>query len=193
MRLASRPHFDHKTILLMAVFIPSMVDAALAAETPKPAAPPAVVSDEPAATTATYGDWMLRCQRLPEGSKPERFCEVAETIQLQGSQSPIVQIALGRLAADKALQATLVLPTNISLPSVVQFGAKDKPRELAWTRCTPGGCFAAASLPDDVVKAWRGASEPGQLYFKDASGREVGFPVSFKGLAQALDALAKEP
>jgi hypothetical protein len=39
---------------------------------------------------------------------------------------------------------------------------------------------------------WRGQTDPGQLTFKDAAGRDQSLPLSFRGLAQALDALAKE-
>ena len=98
---------------------------------------------DPAATTATFGDWVLNCQRLPEGSKPARVCEVVQSIQVQGQQGPFARIAIGRIAPDQPLAVTVVLPNNISLPSVVHVGAdaKDKGPDLNWTRCTP----AAAS------------------------------------------------
>eukprot|EP01037_Dinobryon_pediforme_P014073 gene14073-14191_t len=168
-----------------------VVSSAYAAETPKPVPMAVPVSGEPTTTTASFGDWLMRCQRMPEGANPAKICEVAETIQVQGQPAPIAQIAIGRVTMDKPLNITVVLPSNTIFPSVVHVGTKDKDRELAWTRCLQGGCFAEASLSEDVLKAWRGAAEAGKLTFKDASGRDIAFPVSFKGLAQALDALAK--
>ena len=64
--------------------------------------------------------------------------------------------------------------------------------DLPWRRCLPGGCFADALAADDVLKRWRGLTEPGRIVLKSASGREVALPLSFRGLAPALDALAKE-
>ena len=44
----------------------------------------------------------------------------------------------------------------------------------------------------DAVRRWRGETGQGKLTFKDGMGRDVVVPVSFRGLAQALDALAKQ-
>ena len=172
---------------------------AFAAETPpKPAETPAAKSSavpgEPAMTTATYGDWTLRCQRVGEGDNAAKVCEVAQTIQIQGQQAPIAQVAIGH-APPKGLHATIVLPTNISLPSVVHLGGddpKEKSLDLAWTRCLPGGCYADAMAPDDLVASWRAASKPLTLKFVAANGQKIEFPLSVRGLPQALDALAKQ-
>ena len=177
--------------LLIATMALGLV-VATAAETPKAPAAPAAVSGEPGTTTASFGDWVETCQRLPDGSKPLRICEVAEIIQVQGQQGPLAKIAIGRLSVDRPFNITAVLPTSVSFPSVVHLDAKDLGQELSWTRCTPGGCFAAAVLTDDNLKAWRSASETGKLTFQDASGRAIGIPISFRGLSQAMDALAKE-
>ena len=168
-----------------------------ATEPPKPQpaanAAPAPVTSDPATTTASYGDWVLRCQRLAEGTKPGQICEVAQIIQIQGQQGPFAQIALGRLPGDKQLNVTVVLPSNISLPSVARLEGKDKAKDLAWTRCTPGGCIAGAAMTDDVLKSWRSSTEAGKLTFKDALGRDIGLPISFRGMSQALDALPQVP
>lgn len=158
----------------------------------KPAARPPV-SAEPNMTTATFGDWVLRCQRLPQ-SGAERVCEVAQTMQVQGQNAPVAQFAIGRASKSEPLRATAVVPASISFPSNVQV-ALDKdasPLQLDWRRCLPGGCFADLVVKEDQLKRWRTASESGRLVFKDASGREIAIPLSFQGLGPALDALAKE-
>jgi invasion protein IalB len=66
-----------------------------------------------------------------------------------------------------------------------------QPTELQWRRCLSGGCYAETAATDDMIKAWRGSAEPGRIAFKDAAGRDLAIPVSFRGLAQALDALPK--
>ncbi|MCJ2042939.1 invasion associated locus B family protein [Methylobacterium sp. J-059] len=65
--------------------------------------------------------------------------------------------------------------------------------ELASRRCLPSGCVAGASVREDALRRSRGTNCSGRITFKNATGQEVAIPLSFRGLAQALDALAKEP
>jgi len=153
----------------------------------------AKVSAEPNTTIASYGDWVLRCQRVDTAGKTARVCEVAETIQVQGQAAPIAQLAIGRLSPGEPLRITIVVPPAVTFPSSVRVDAKNgAPLNLEWRRCLPGGCFADAVLKDDVLARWRSLSDAGQLTFKDAAGQDVTLPLSFRGLAQALDALPKE-
>ncbi len=185
---------------LFAAFVVAAHGAlAQTAKTPaRPAATPTTgpepVSSDPASTSASYGDWLLRCQRVGEADKARRLCEVAQTIQLPNQPNPVAEIALGRPPGDAAMRLTAVLPASVTFPSSVQFATQDKPPrnvDLQWRRCLPGGCFADAAPSDDDLRAWRGATDAGRLTFKDAGGRDVVLPVSFRGLAQALDALGK--
>jgi len=163
-------------------------------EAAKPAPAPAPVSADPQSTTANYGDWVVRCQRVGEGAATQRVCEVAESIQTQGAQGPIAQIAFGRIAPADPMRLTIVLPPNISFPSSPRLAVDEKdPRgiDLSWRRCLPGGCFADAEIKDDLLQRWREQTGQGSLRFKDSAGRDVVLPFSFRGLAQALDALAK--
>jgi invasion protein IalB len=162
---------------------------------PAPTATPAAVSDEPTSTTASYGDWVVRCQRAVEGDKAVKICEAAQSVQVQGQNGPIAEIAIGRLAGGDPLHATVLLPNNIAFPSNVHIVVDEKDDagvDLAWRRCVAGGCLADAALDADTVKRWRGRGGSGKLSFKDANGRVVALPFSFRGLPQALDALAKE-
>jgi invasion protein IalB len=172
------------------------VGAQTAAPTPTPIPrASAPVSDEPAATTASFGDWVMRCQRTGDGDKAVKSCEAAQTIQVQGQTAPIAQIGIGRLSPGDPLRITDILPPNITLPSNVHVvtDEKDDPGiDLAWRRCLPGGCIADVKLEPETIKSWRARSAPGKLSFKDATGRVVAIPFSFRGLAQSLDALAKE-
>lgn len=165
---------------------------------PSPAAPngaaPVAVPSEPSVTTASFGDWTLRCQRI-EGSRAQRVCEVAQVLQAQGQQAPLAQIAIGRLSAGDPLRVTAVMPVSVSFPSSVQiaFGEKEaQPLDLPWRRCLPTGCFADAVLPDEAAKLWRKANEAGRIVFRDAAGRDLVLPLSTRGLDPALDALARE-
>jgi len=166
----------------------------------KPAAQPAPVDSEPQNTSATFGDWVERCQKLPPGAEVARACEVAQSIQGQGQgQSQggtVAEIALGRLKKGDALHLTVVLPVNVTFPSAPRIsvdGDEQSSMDLTWRRCVPGGCFADAVFKDETLKRWKTAAATGKIVTKDSGDRDIAIAVSFRGLAQALDALAKEP
>jgi invasion protein IalB len=163
---------------------------------PQNAPAPAPVSSEPEVTTASYGSWTLRCQRRAEAGTDGRFCEVEQNIVPQGQQNPIAQVAVGRPSPKEELRVTTVLPANVSFPSTAKIsnGDKDAGVELAWRRCLQGGCIADNVLKEESLRNWRNeaSDDSGHLVFNEASGRSVNITFSFRGFAQAMDALAKE-
>jgi invasion protein IalB len=164
------------------------------APTAAPAVAPVAVPTEPQSTVATFGDWSLRCFRQ-EGAQSNRICEVGQTIQVQGQQGPLAQIALGRLQRADPLKFTIALPNNVAFPSTVRVAMDEKdtqPFELSWRRCVQGACVADGDPSTAIIQRFRARTEPVRLIFKDATGRDIVIPLSFRGLAQALDALAKE-
>ena len=162
---------------------------------PAPASKPAAaapVSNEPTTTTASYGDWVLRCQKIEQAGLPPRVCEVAQSVQLQGQTAPIAQIAIGA-PPKEGTRLTILLPNSVSFPSSVKVSTGEKDSfgiDLSWKRCLPGGCFAEAAPKDDILRNWR-TQESGHITFTDGTGRDVKLPFSLRGLAPALDALAK--
>jgi invasion protein IalB len=173
--------------------------AAPSSSSSQQATSPAPSAAKPAAdaadmTTATFGDWLLRC-RLTETGKPGRSCEVVQTVMIQGQAAPFAQLALGHPASGDPLYFTAVVPPNVTFPSTlrVSFDEKDAlPVDVTWTRCLPGGCFASLALPKDVLARWRARDDAGRLGFKNGAGQDATVAISFRGLARALDALAKE-
>lgn len=182
-----------KPMIVSAMMVAAACGAAWAQTKPAaPATPP--VSAEPKTTTATYGDWTLRCETAA-GEKPRHLCEVIQTMQVQGQQAPVAQVAFGRPEGTTELHLIAVLPVNVVFPSTVRIGVDEKdprPMELQWRRCMPGGCFADVAANEEAIGRWRTATAPGRLQFRDATGRDVALPVSFRGLAQALDGLGKQ-
>ncbi len=160
---------------------------------PAPSAPAASasVSAVPQQTTASFGDWTLRCAHPSDAAE---LCEVVQSISNQ--ERPVAQIALGRPAKGQQLHLTILVPTNISLtgnPVLSTTHEGDPPvLDMTWRRCLPGGCFADASLSDAILQRLRTSTEPARVTFPDAAGRNMILPFSPRGLPQALDALAKE-
>ena len=150
----------------------------------QPAAPAAA---RPGLTTATYEDWVVRCVAGDNG----RICEVVQNIQAQG-QGLIASVAVGRADAKAPLRLVVQLPAGVWLPAgvKVQVSEKAKPLPLVFTRC-PQGCFAEAELDAASVQALKAAAGAGSFSFEDGARRPVTLPLSFKGLAPALDASLK--
>ncbi len=174
--------------------------AAAQAPPPPPAKPatlpvaPAAVPSDPAQTTATYGDWVLRCVRTGDGGAGPRVCEVVQTMVVQGQTQPVAQIAIGYDKAD--LRLTLLVPPAVSfskVPTVSAHGGAAPRFDLSWRRCLPSGCFADTVVNAEVLKVLRTRTEPLQVVFKDAGERDATLPFSLRGLAASLDGLAKEP
>jgi invasion protein IalB len=152
---------------------------------------PGAVS-QPDNTTASYGDWVLRCQQ----SVAARVCEIVQTLEQQGQRGPIALVAIGRPVKEEPIKLVIQVPPNLSLgdKAAIRVTIADKDEAVAvFQRCLPGGCFAEASLSDDVFKRWRGFSEAAQMRYLDAGKREVALPLSFRGFPAAAEALQREP
>lgn len=165
---------------------------------PVPALPPAAPTSDPAPdqTTASYGDWTLRCNRRIDLTPPRRFCEMALIVQKPGEATARGQVAVGRVARNEPLKVTAVLPPNVAFktaPRLVTDGKDALSLELAWTRCVAGACFSDAPLSDEAIGKLRTRTEAGRIDYRDGTDREASLPVSFRGFSQALDALAREP
>jgi invasion protein IalB len=163
--------------------------------TTKPDASRSLIDATPTSTSASFGDWVLRCQRLGDGAETLHVCEVAQQIRAQDQQNPLAEVAIGRLKKSDPLLLTVVLPVNVAFPNSPSFSPDAKeadPLELGWRKCLPGGCFADVVLKDDVLQRWKAQSGNGRLTWKDAAGRNSAIGVSSNGLTQALDAFSKE-
>jgi invasion protein IalB len=187
-------------ILLLALFCagPAFAQAqrppaAAPAQRPAPSAQAPGSVSQPDNTTASYGDWVHRCQQ----GVGTRICEIVQTLEIQGQRGPVALIALGRPVRTEPYKLVVQVAPNVSLgPNAgvrLALGETEEGTLAAYSRCIPGGCFAEVALSDELLKRWRGYSENGQLRFPDAANRPVILPFSFRGFQAALDALAREP
>jgi len=155
------------------------------------------IAGDPIQTTATYGDWVMRCAHTGDGGTGPQTCEIVQTLVLQGQTQPVAQVAIGSIDKSSALRLTVVVPTAISFSrqaSIAGATATGTPSlfDLTWRRCLPSGCFADTSLNAEALKMLRARTEPADLIFRDAGERDVTLPFSMRGFPQSLDALLKE-
>ena len=99
------------------------------------------------------------------------------------------------MEAKDPLSVTVLVPPNVTFGTAVRFaqeGAESPAATLSWTRCLPGGCFASTVPNEEMLQRWRAAEKPGRISFQNGAGQEIAMIISLRGLAQAIDALAKE-
>ena len=147
------------------------------------------LAQTPQSTTATYGDWVVRCE-LRAGAK---VCEMAQSTQLKGQAQPVTQIVIGRPAKNSPLKIVFQIPINVWLAAGIRLTTEDGHNEVtaSFTQCIPAGCFAETDIKESVVKVLRKLKTNGKLQFKDAVQHDVAAPVSFKGFGDAYDVLQK--
>ncbi len=159
--------------------------------TPTPTPAPAAATPEPQRTTATFGDWMLRCVR-PEHAAPA--CEVAQLLQDKGTL--VAETVFSHPLRGQPMRLTVLVPVNVSLAAPARWTGGENEAgaaiELTWRRCIPSGCVADAPLTDDQMRRMRTRTENARVMFQDAAGRAATMPFSPHGLTPALDALTKE-
>lgn len=151
------------------------------------------VSSIPDSFTATFADWLLRCQRAADPAVTSRICDVVTFVMAQGQSQPFAQITLTR-GPDRIFHVTALVPINISIgvAPLIATDEADAGQVLPWIACTPSGCIADLALSEADLQRFRAYTKQGRLVFVDSVGNQVRVLFSFRGLAQALDAMALE-
>lgn len=157
------------------------------------AAQPSGQPPPPQQTSATYEDWIVRCEIKP-GPPRKKSCEMVQFTQVKGQSGVLTQIAIGQPAKGQPIPMVIQVPISVWLPTGVRLtaGGKDEGLQVAFKVCVPNACIANLEVKDDIVRKLRTATEQGKLSFKDANQRDVALPVSFKGFNAAYEALSKE-
>jgi invasion protein IalB len=149
----------------------------------------AASAQTPERTTATYDQWTLRCETIGED---ERACEVFQTVVIQGSSTPVAQIAFAP-QVEGGQRLIVQSPISVWLPAGVRFSlAEEEILTAEFKRCFPNFCLAEADLPDATLERLRAQNGEGTLIFQDGGEREVTVPLSFDGFADAYTALLAE-
>lgn len=184
--------------------LPALLLAGLAAASPalaqqRPAAPPPAAapaappaSAAPQRTSATYGDWVLRCETRT-APNPGRGCELLQSLQDQRGQ-PVAQFALGRIQREDPTRLVVLIPSNITIAVPMRLNLADgaPPIPVTLKACGPRGCVADTELSAALLTRMRAREAQGRLEYRDALNAEVALPFSTRGFGQALDALARE-
>lgn len=163
---------------------------------PSVAAPKPPVSDIPESTTATYGDWTLRCIAQPGRNRSgdnhpvapaTSRCEIDQTIILKGQTTPVARIAIGIDPESKTQRLVAQLPEGswLSAQPLLSVGQNSQPISLTYRRCLRGTCLADAIFTNEMISAAATATKPGLVSFQMIAGKDIRLPVSMNGFAAA--------
>jgi invasion protein IalB len=141
-------------------------------------------------TSATYDSWIMQCQ-LDAASSPHKTCGISQVSYIKENSTPFSRLLVGKPASGKPVVITAQVPVNVMVrtPLTLKLDDADPGVAAPIDKCVPAGCFADFEIKDDYLKKLRAADGNGRLGFKNASGRDVSAPVSFKGFHAALEAL----
>ena len=112
---------------------------AAAQQAPPPAGPPAV---SPQQTSATYDDWIVRCESRP-GPPVQKACEMVQFTQLKGQAGVLTQIGIGKPVKGQPVRVAIQVPTSVWLPTGVRLQTSDKDEGIlaAFKYCVATACF----------------------------------------------------
>ncbi|WP_165943610.1 invasion associated locus B family protein [Roseicella aquatilis] len=152
-----------------------------------------VPAPEPERTTASFGDWVVRCEkRQGGGGEAARNCEMTQGLQ-DGRGQPFGQFALGRPAPSAPWRLVLLVPVDVGfeVPPRLVPGEGPAPIPLTFRACAARGCVADATLDAAALARLRARDGQGRAEYRNAAGAEVVVPFSFRGFAQAVTALER--
>lgn len=203
-----KPHalqFRHKLVQLplmiaLSLIVLSLITGAAASqETPEPA-----IEAAPRQTTATYGEWVLRCSH-PDAKG--NLCEIVTWVTARdanGNTSTILQIAMGQPEGSAAMRGILQVPLAVRLDAPItvlmngsgesshEGAAADKPEDsmaATYIRCAANGCLAEFPVDDDVLKRLADAGSLAIRFAMAGRPEAVAIPIATNGLNPAITAL----
>ena len=142
---------------------------------------------EPAQTTATYGEWTVRCvarEELPP-------CDMLQVAVEQASGRQVLRLSLAHLGEGDRIGVQAWVPLGVMVSAGVLVQADGQEVDLAgfgFTRCEGSGCFIEGIVPEAALAPFKRGKEGG-LVVLDGAGNPRGSRLGFSGFIAALEAM----
>lgn len=147
---------------------------------------------EPSATTATFGDWTVQCQRTNTDDAPGRsICEMVQTLNVRQSGQMIMRIAIGQLPNSDDVTIVFQTRAGVMLRDPVTMASGKAPGSqtltATYSRCMNGFCFADTILTPEMVAALGNATaeQVAILSYTGNTNQPIQIPLSLVGFAGA--------
>lgn len=139
----------------------------------------------PVQTTATFGDWTVRCRKVSK--KNDTLCEMIQVVPAKNKKGAIANLAVGRLPGDERIRLVIQLPIGVHLPSDVAMKIGDEAiAQAKFQSCYSSFCLARAELDVTALKRMKGARSM-TVSFKDRAEQDASISVSLSGFTAAHD------
>ena len=136
-----------------------------------------------------FNDWSIKCAEDPNNAAKDG-CFAFQNVINKDNQQPVMQVAIGYLAAEQVPAVVFTLPLGVRLPPGAIVAVDDKQGvRVPFERCLPDGCKVQFRMNAEQIGAFK-AGNMGKLTIQDNAGRGVAIPFSLKGFTAALNALA---
>lgn len=148
-------------------------------------------------TSASYGNWLLRCESRKVEAKTVKACEVSTNVTVKGengASGTAAIVAFGRYPDKEGWQVALQLPIIVWFPTGAKLGIGDEAPlvEASFVACRPTLCSAGATAGDAVMARLRSATTDLSVNYRAQTQQAVKVTLPVNGLADALAALGKE-
>ncbi|MEM1049570.1 MAG: invasion associated locus B family protein [Pseudomonadota bacterium] len=149
----------------------------------------ATKAEQPVQTTATYGDWTVRCRSVAQ--KDDKLCEMIQVVPAKNKQGAVANLAVGRMPGEDKVRLVVQLPIGVHLPSRVAMKVgTDAVGDAEFQSCFSNFCLARSDLDPAALKRLKDGKVM-TLAFKDRALRDAAIQVSLKGFTAAHDATFK--
>lgn len=140
----------------------------------------------------TYEDWRVFCSQQQDAKQDTKpVCALSQTQSNQKGQRVLV-IEVTTADGGKTMRGNLVLPFGLQLEAGVrlQIDGRDKIGPNRFSTCLPSGCIVPLTFDGGTLAILRTAQKL-NLDARAVDGKAMGFSISLKGFASALDRTVK--
>ena len=134
----------------------------------------------------------VKADKPGKDAKPEKDAKSEKDKAKPSAAEKPAAAAAPQPDAPAQMKLVVLIPVNVTIAPGVELSAEAgaSPVKMPIKTCIQAACFAETLMTEDEVKAFRGRAQPGKLVFSDPGENQVSVEVSFKGLDEALAALA---
>lgn len=141
----------------------------------------------PDQTSENYGDWTVRC--VARTDLPP--CDMIQVATTTGTNEQVMRFSIAHAGKEETYGVQILVPLGVLVSGGVLVRIDDKTDVdgLKFTRCEAAGCFIEALMGSDKLAPLR-RGEKGVVAVLNRNGEPLAMPVSLKGFAAAMDAMA---
>jgi invasion protein IalB len=148
---------------------------------------PAIVAVKP---EPSQTEWTKVCGKDP-GNNKEICYTTRDFVSDQGQ--PVLAVAVYEVKGDASKIVRFLMPLGLMLQPGVRFGVDQaQPTAGRYAICFPNGCFAEATVKDDVINAMKKGTTL-NISVQNQGTREVTFAIPVAGFGKSYDGAPIDP